>query len=160
MIFRAFAFRLILLVFALLAPALAMPVTAQNDDATEWRSLRFEEARMRVGPSQDYPIEWLYKRQGFPVKVIRKRESWSLVVDHQGTQGWIADSQLSGSRGAMVIGEGATELRAKPNASAQIRWRAQPGVVGKLGACQPAWCEIDVDGRTGWVLRDRLWGVQ
>ncbi|MEL7188868.1 MAG: SH3 domain-containing protein [Pseudomonadota bacterium] len=135
-------------------------VSAQRDTLPEWRSLRFEEVRMRVGPSQDYPIEWVYKRQGLPVKVIRKREAWSLVVDHEGTQGWIADSQLSGTRGAMITGEGVTELRAEPSQEAGILWRAEPGVVGKLGPCQMEWCEIDVEGRAGWVVRQRLWGAQ
>lgn len=139
---------------------LAPDARAQGDAMPKWQSLRYEEVRMRVGPSQDYPIEWIYKRQGLPVKVIRKREGWSLVVDHEGTQGWIANSQLSGARGAMVIGEGVTELREEPNTSATIRWKAEPGVVGKLGSCQIEWCEIDVDGRTGWVVRQRLWGAE
>lgn len=133
---------------------------AQSDAMPKWQSLRYEEVRMRVGPSQDYPIEWVYKRKGLPVKVIRKREGWSLVIDHEGTQGWIANSQLSRSRGAVIIGDGETELRAEPNTSAQIRWRAEPGVVGVLGSCQMEWCEIDVDGRTGWVVRQRLWGAE
>ncbi|WP_233998507.1 SH3 domain-containing protein [Erythrobacter sp. YT30] len=149
-----------LFVSALVALGLSLPALAQDNDATEWRSLRYEEVRMRVGPSQDYPIDWIYKRKGLPVKVIRKREAWSLVVDHEGTQGWVADSQLSKARGGMVKGEGVTELRAEPNANAQIRWRAEPGVVGKLGACQADWCEMEVDGRTGWVQRGRLWGVE
>lgn len=145
---------------AVCAAGFGPALSAQDSEFPKWQSLRYAEVRMRVGPSQDYPIEWMYKRQGFPVKVIRKREGWSLVVDHEGTQGWIANSQLSKLRGAMVTGEGVTELRAAPSAEGQIRWRAEPGVVGRLGQCQADWCEIDVDGRTGWVLRERLWGTQ
>ncbi len=145
---------------AILAIGYSPETHAQSDGMPKWQSLRYEEVRMRVGPSQDYPIEWVYKRQGFPVKVIRKREGWSLVVDHEGAQGWVANSQLSGARGAMVIGEGVTELRAEPSTSATIRWRAEPGVVGKLGTCQIEWCKIDVGGRQGWVVRQRLWGAE
>lgn len=146
---------------AMLALLILQPsALAQDADAPEWRSLRYDEVRMRVGPSQDYPIDWIYKRKGLPVKVIRKRESWSLVVDHEGTQGWIADSQLSGVRGALVVGEGRLDLRDKPDMTTELRWRAEPGVVGQLGNCQSEWCEIDIDGRTGWVLRDRLWGAE
>ena len=33
-----------------------------------WASLRYGEVRMRVGPSEEYPVEWVYKRKGLPVK--------------------------------------------------------------------------------------------
>jgi SH3-like domain-containing protein len=34
---------------------------------------------MRVGPSEAYPIEWVYRRQGLPVKVVRVMQGWRLV---------------------------------------------------------------------------------
>jgi SH3-like domain-containing protein len=34
-----------------------------------WAALRAGEVNMRVGPSEDFPIEWVYRRQGLPVKV-------------------------------------------------------------------------------------------
>ncbi len=131
---------------------------AQDRPTPFWLSLKFDEVRMRVGPSQQYPIDWLYKRQGLPMKVVREREGWSLVQDPDGTQGWIADSQLAASRTAMIVGEGLATLHEEPQAASKLRWRAEPGVVGKLLRCRESWCEIDVAGRSGWVAADRLWG--
>ncbi len=131
---------------------------AQQRDVPYWASLRYDEVRMRVGPSQEYPIEWVYKRKGLPVKVIRVREAWRLVEDHEGTRGWIASSQLTPVRGAVIVGEGLAELREEADNASTIRWRAQPGVVGQINICEQGWCEIDVSGRTGWVLQNRLWG--
>ncbi len=35
-----------------------------------WASLAKGDARMRVGPSLDYPASWIYQRRDLPVKVI------------------------------------------------------------------------------------------
>lgn len=132
---------------------------AQDREVPYWASMRFDEVNMRVGPSAEYPIDWVYKRKNLPIKVVRLREGWRLVQDAEGTQGWIAQSQLTPERGALVIGEGLVDLRESPDGASVLRWRAEPGVVGKLLRCQETWCEIDVGGRTGWVLAERLWGA-
>ncbi len=131
---------------------------AASDKTPFWVTIRFDEVRMRVGPSREYPIEWVYRRKGLPVQVIRKREGWMLVRDPDGAQGWIAESQLIRARGAMITGKGAVVLREDPRSDAAMRWRAEPGVVGELLSCSDGWCEIDVTGRTGWVEAGRLWG--
>ena len=133
-------------------------LSAQTRDVPYWASLRFDEVRMRVGPSRNYPIDWIYRRQGLPVRVVRLREGWRLVEDHEGVRGWVASSQLTPSRGAMIVGEGLATMRAEPEAGAALLWRAEPGVIGTLGRCRDDFCRIDVAGRTGWVARGRLWG--
>ena len=132
---------------------------AQNRETPYWATLRFDEVNMRVGPSQEYRIEWVYKREGLPVKVLRVREGWRLVQDPDGAQGWIVSSLLSPQRGVMVTGEGVVDILAMPSTGAQLLWRAEPGVVGRLNSCEDNWCEIDIGGRVGWVEQDRLWGA-
>jgi SH3-like domain-containing protein len=136
------------------------PVRAQDREVPYWASLRYEQVNMRVGPSREYPIEWVYKRKGLPVKVLRLREGWRLVQDADGAQGWVAASQLTPERGALVIGTGLVDLRAAPDTGAALRWRAQPGVVARLLRCRDLWCEIDIAGKSGWVLAQRLWGSE
>lgn len=132
---------------------------AQNREVPYWATLRFNEVNMRVGPSTEYKIEWVYKRAGLPVQVVRVREGWRLIRDHEGTQGWVSANQLSPSLGALIVGDSLIELREDASPQSAIRWRAEPGVVGDLIECSDAYCEIDVAGRTGWVVRNRLWGV-
>jgi len=133
-------------------------VNAQDGDLPYWASLRYDEVRMRVGPSREYPIEWIYRRKGLPVKVVRSRDEWDLVEDPEGTRGWIAQSQLSRKRTIMIIGEGLATMFEQPLVNSAIRWRAEPGVVARLLLCRDGWCEIDVAGRTGWVDASRLLG--
>ena len=136
------------------------PAHAQDREVPYWASLRYDEVRMRVGPSNEYPIEWVYRRKGLPVKVVRVREGWRFVEDPEGAQGWIARSQLDPARGMLVVGEGLADIRAEPAAASALRWRAEPGVVGQLRGCREGWCEVDIAGRTGWIARDRVWGAE
>lgn len=155
--------RLIAWITLALAVALGLAfgdLRAQNREVPYWASLRFDQVRMRVGPSREYPIEWVYRRKGLPVKVVRLREGWRLVEDHEGTRGWVASSQLTPTRFAMVRGEGLAALREDAEAGAALRWRAQPGVTGELLRCRDSFCKIDVAGRIGWIAQARLWGAE
>lgn len=140
--------------------ALGHPARAQDRELPYWASLRYDEVRMRVGPSGEYPIAWVYKRKGLPVKVVRVREGWRLVEDPEGTQGWIASSQLDPERGALVVGSGLADIRAEASSASAVRWRAEPGVVVRLMRCRDAWCEVDSAARKGWIARARLWGAE
>lgn len=149
--------RFLLSILALLA--LAAPARAQDREVPYWATIRAEILNMRVGPSADYKIEWVYRRKGLPVKVIRVMEGWRLIEDPAGDQGWVVARLLSPDRGAIVVGEGETAMRADPTADAAVKWRLEPGVVGTLGDCNEGWCEFTVGNRSGWVAKDRLWGA-
>jgi SH3-like domain-containing protein len=138
---------------------LASPGTAQERATPYWASLRSDEVNMRVGPSEDYQISWVFHRTGLPVKVVRIKEGWRLVRDPDGAQGWVVARLLSPDRAALVVGSGAAAMRDAPSDSARLLWNAEPGVVGKLGDCETGWCEFDVNGRKGWVKQGRLWGA-
>lgn len=151
--------RRLLSLAALVLVTAAPPASAQNREVPYWATLRAEEVNMRVGPSEAYPIEWVYRRQGLPIKVIRLMQGWRLVEDPDGARGWIVARLLDPDRGAIVIGEGLAEIRAEPSAGSALRWRAEPGVVGALGNCEDGWCHLDIDGHKGWVRAERLWGA-
>ena len=148
--------RPLLLVFALLS---AFPAEAQDREVPYWASLRVDEINMRVGPSANYPIAWVYHRKHLPVKVLRLYQGWRRVEDPDGAQGWIVARLLSPERSAIVVGDELAPMRAAPDAAAALRWNAEPGVVGMLGDCEAGWCEFDVDGREGWIEESRLWGA-
>ncbi len=124
-----------------------------------WASIRVSEVNMRVGPAESYRIDWVYRRAGLPMKVVRRQEGWRLVEDPDGTSGWILARFLSRERTALVVGMGPAEMRAEGRPGAPLRWRLEPGVTGKLDDCDAGWCQFDVGGRKGYVREDRLWGA-
>lgn len=137
----------------------AFPAHAQDRDVPYWASLRFDEVNARVGPSESYPISWVYHRQTLPVKVVRLYQGWRRVRDQDGAEGWIVARLLNPERTAVVIGKGVAPMRADGDPAAALRWKIEPGVVGKLRECDAGWCEVDVKGHKGWVEQKRLWGA-
>lgn len=123
-----------------------------------WASLSATEARMRVGPSLDYPSSWIYRRRDLPVKVVQIHGLWRKVEDSTGTQGWMHVRLLSDTATAIITGEMA-ELRAAPEAGAKLLYRAEPGVVGRVSECAKGWCALDVLGQRGYVRSASLWGA-
>lgn len=146
----------------LLASFLLSGAPARAEDESEppyWASIRTRELNMRVGPSEDFRVAWVYQRQGLPLKVVRKKEGWRLVRDPDGGQGWVVARFLSRDRTAIVMGKSLASMREEANAQSGLRWKLEPGIVGHLGDCEKGWCEFDVGGRLGWVQQDRLWGA-
>lgn len=132
---------------------------AQSQQKTPyWASIDEAEARMRTGPSTEFPVKWVYKRQNLPMKVVAVHSVWRKVEDPDGDQGWMHVRLLSPKRSAVVIGSGVGALREAPEGTARIAWRVEPGVVGRIDECDKGWCRFDNAGRYGFIEADRLWG--
>lgn len=135
-------------------------VEAQPQRQTPYMaSIQSGRAMMRSGPGQNYPGRWLYVRRDLPIRVVRIYGDWRMIEDPGGTRGWMLKSMLSDQRTGIVVGEGLAELRAAADDGAEVRFRAQPNVVGRVSRCADNWCYFDVQGRGGYIRVDRLWGV-
>ncbi|WP_338465869.1 SH3 domain-containing protein [Novosphingobium sp. ZN18A2] len=149
--------------FAVAAAALlcASPVLASAQDIAVpyWASMSKDKANVRVGPGLTYRIAWVYQRKGLPVKVLRTMGGWRLIEDPDGARGWLLSRFLSRTRTAMVKGDQNARMLENPDGTGRVLWRAQPGVVGRLGDCEAGWCKIDVGGRKGWIGQSHVWGV-
>jgi SH3-like domain-containing protein len=122
-------------------------------------SIAASRARMRTGPGRNFPASWIYTRADLPVRVLEAFKEWRRVEDPDGTQGWMLNALLSGTRTAIVRGTEPAELRDRPGGPT-IVWRAQPGVVGRVTRCGNGWCRFDVKGQAGFIQIDRIWGVE
>jgi SH3-like domain-containing protein len=123
-------------------------------------SLRAEEANMRTGPGEQYPIKWTYQRAGLPLEIIAEYHHWRRVRDWQGTEGWMHSSMLTGRRGFMVK-DAVQPLRAEPSPQATVLAEVEPKVIGRIEECPKAvdWCRVRIDSIKGWLDRRALWGV-
>ena len=123
-------------------------------------SLRAGEVNVRTGPGVQYPVDWVFQRQGLPVEVIAEYRTWRKIRDWQGTQGWVHQSLLAGKRTVIVIG-GTRALHAKPEPDAKAVAQLEAGVVASLVSCPEgsAWCRVEIDGFDGWLRRVDFWGV-
>jgi SH3-like domain-containing protein len=136
------------------------PATAQKERPTPyWASIAASEALMRTGPGKNYPGIWLYRRADLPIKVLEVYPSWRKVQDPGGTTGWMLVNLLSDTRTALVTGGEARPLHEAPQDGARVKFRAQPGVVGRISRCASGWCRFDIQGRDGYIRADHIWGV-
>ncbi|WP_257540813.1 SH3 domain-containing protein [Sphingobium sp. CFD-1] len=131
---------------------------APNKPVPYWASLAQDEARMRVGPSLDYPSNWVYRRRDLPVKVVQVLGLWRKVEDSSGAQGWMHVRLLSDTPTAIVTSEIAP-MRESPRDDARSLFRAEKGVVGRLSSCSNGWCAFDVRGQKGFIKAEDIWGA-
>ncbi len=120
-------------------------------------SLRSDEVNVRVGPGTRFPINWVYRRRGLPVKVIEEFSHWRKIVDFEGSQGWVHKSLLSGKRTAMVL-ERERMLYRLPDASTPPVMQAQPGVIAAISHCEGDWCQLEMQEYSGWIRKGYIWG--
>lgn len=148
---------------SLAALALAVPAWAASGEGSglpvpRFVSLKANEVNLRAGPGERYPIDWVYKRVGYPVEITAESDQWRQVRDIDGTSGWVHHSLLTARRTAVVTG-GVRTLRTEPSESVDGVALAEPGVMVDVRACEGEWCEVEARGIVGWLRRVELWGV-
>ena len=98
-------------------------------------TLKSDMVNMRVGPGREYPLAWVYKKKGLPVKVIAEFDVWRKVMDHEGVTGWI-HGQLVSARRTALINEPVSKLLRRPDVTSDVVAVADKGVLMELQYCQ------------------------
>lgn len=133
---------------------------AQRERQTPyWASISSNKAMMRSGPGRNYPATWLYLRADLPIKVVETYPNWRKIQDPGGETGWMLQALLSDTRTAIVTGSEPRPMHESADAGSPVRYRAEPGVVGRLSRCADGWCQLDVGGRKGFIRAEHFWGV-
>ena len=105
-------------------------------------SLKSRIARMRVGPSFDYAVKWVYTARNLPMEVIEEYGQWREVRDVDGISGWMNGALLSGKRTG-IIGpwlKNPVSLRDYPRHSADEVAALEPRVRLSILNCNGKWC--------------------
>ena len=148
-----------------LAALLALGLTVTSAEAQRerqtpyWASISATKALMRTGPGRNYPATWLYVRADLPIRVVETYPEWRKVQDPTGETGWMLQRLLSDTRTALVTGSELRPMHEAADAGSKVRYRAEPGVVGRLSRCGGGWCLLDVSGRQGFIRTEHFWGV-
>lgn len=139
--------------------ALAAPASAQEKQPPYWASIASGQAMTRTGPGKNYPGVWLYQRRDLPVRVVKKYDTWRLIRDPDGAEGWMLVTLLSDRRTALVKPGEPRPIRSDPSDGAKVRYVAAPGVVGRISKCSSGWCRIEIGKRDGYIHATDIWGV-
>ncbi|NOZ41922.1 MAG: hypothetical protein GXP02_01955 [Alphaproteobacteria bacterium] len=121
-------------------------------------SLAKNTVNVRTGPDGKYPIIWIFKKAGLPIKVIAEYKDWRKIVDSEGATGWIWGPLLSSRRTGLIIARRQPLLK-NPGRNQPVAVIAEAGVIGKIRRCDHGWCELEVNGFSGWLRQSRFWGT-
>jgi SH3-like domain-containing protein len=125
-------------------------------------SLKSDHVNVRVGPTKDNDVAWVYTKSGLPVEVTAEFENWRRVRDSEGAEGWVYHSLLSGRRTAVVTlkdKDGLAPLYDSADTKSEVTARLQAGVIAQVKHCSSGWCHVSGHGFDGWIQQQRLWGV-
>ena len=136
----------------------AQTVGASGNPLPRFVAMSASKANLRTGPGRQYPVDWVYVRRGLPLEIIDEHGAWRKVRDHEGAEGWMLVSLLYGKRTVMIRGK-QRKLLDEPKLGAQVAIIAEPGVIGEIDQCQGLWCEVIIEGTSGWIERRHVWGV-
>lgn len=123
-----------------------------------YASLKSDNVYVRTGPSMDYPIKWIYKKEGMPVEIIQEFDAWRKIKDPNGDIGWAHKILLSGKKTARIssdepaIAYDDTEME-KPVV------QFEKGVIVNIEECQKLMCRVQFAPYEGWIEKKHLWGV-
>ena len=125
-------------------------------------SLKSDHVNVRVGPTKDNDVSWIYTRSSLPVEITAEFENWRRIRDSEGAEGWVYHSLLSGRRTAVVtakVKDDLTPLYDRADLKSAVAARLEPGVLATVRRCSGGWCRISGAGFDGWIEQQRLWGV-
>ena len=157
----------ILLILCLTFLCSAHSYTQENETTTmgasgyplpRFMSLVNDKTNMRTGPGIEYPIDRIYLKENYPLKVIAEYGNWRKIEDIDGSTGWILRSLLSLKRYGVIM-NGTQDLFKTPENRRQITVSAEQDVLGTLNQCTDNWCEMEVGGFTGWINLENIWGA-
>ncbi|WP_237763549.1 SH3 domain-containing protein [Falsirhodobacter sp. alg1] len=121
-------------------------------------TLKTREGNARRGPSLTHRIDWVFARDGMPLKITAEYGHWRRVEDSEGMGGWMHYALLSGTRSVMITADIA-DLHTSPSDDAAIVVRAEKDVIARLMQCTPNWCRVRIGDQNGWVSKTEIWGV-
>jgi SH3-like domain-containing protein len=125
-------------------------------------SLKPDRVNVRLGPTRDHDVAFVYTRAGLPVEITAESDNWRRIRDWEGSEGWVYHSLLSGKRTALVAPKDKTQLVSlyeTPDNTGTLLAQLQAGVLATVKRCTGTWCRIAGTGFDGWINQEQIWGV-
>jgi len=120
-------------------------------------TLKYNEVKVRQGPSSEYPVKFIYNKKYLPVKVIDSKDNFRKIIDLKNNSGWIHIAQLTKKKSAINIFDLALIFR-KPNIYSKPIAKLESGKMVTIKRCKDKWCKISTQNISGWIKKKFLWG--
>ena len=128
-----------------------------GNETDDFLTLKYNEVKVRQGPSFEYPVKFIYKKKYLPVKIIDSKDNFKKIIDLKNNNGWIHVSQLTKKKSAINISNLSVAFK-KPNIYSQPLARLEKGKMVIIKKCKDEWCKILVQNNQFWIQKKFLWG--
>ena len=79
-------------------------LTEENIKAPQkFKSIKSNNANMRVGPGDRFEILWNFKKKGLPIKIHKKFEHWYQIETPDGSIGWMRNYLISNKQKTIIF---------------------------------------------------------
>ncbi len=121
-------------------------------------SLNFNFVKLRYGPGKQYPIKWIVRFKGMPVKIIAEYETWRQIQCFDNTVGWIHKSLLTGKRSVIITDK--VNLFSSSSLDSTIVAQVLPYNIAsiKLKKSTKHSIYVTLNNLSGWVDAKCVWG--
>jgi len=133
-------------------------VFISNISFSEVRSLKNTKVNVRLGPSKNYPIKYVYEKKYLPVKIIDEHYNWRKVRDYDNDSGWIHISQLSKIKTTVTMKNNQV-VYSSPSIYSKPKVKLEIYQVLTIKKCNRIWCEIKNSETNGWIKKEHLWAI-
>ena len=142
--------------YLILFVILFFPITSFAQKINYYVTLKHNKVHVRYGPSMDYQIKYIYRKAGYPLKVIDRKENFRKIIDHKNNSGWIHWTQLKDSI-SLITTSGKILFR-KPTKYSKPLAKIEKGRLLIVKKCEKNWCNIETEKFSGWIDSTNIWG--
>ena len=133
-------------------------ILISNIAFSEVRSLRNTKVNVRLGPSKNYPIKFVYEKKYLPVVIIDEHYNWRKVKDYDNDTGWVHISQLSKIKTTVTTKDNKV-VYSSPSIYSKPKVKLEIYQVLTIKKCNLKWCEIKNAKINGWIKKEYLWAI-
>ncbi len=133
-------------------------ILISNIAFSEVRSLKNTKVNVRLGPSKNYPVKFVYEKKYLPVVIIDEHYNWRKVKDYDNDTGWVHISQLSKIKTTVTTKDNKV-VYSSPSIYSKPKVKLEIYQVLIIKKCNQGWCEIRNSKTNGWVRKEHLWAI-
>ncbi|MBF8246386.1 MAG: SH3 domain-containing protein [Rickettsia sp.] len=130
-----------------------------KNNANIFMGIKKNKVNSRSGPGKEYPIINIYVKKGEPVKILEYQNEWVKIQDFDKDEGWIYKNLLSRKHYVIVNTDTKLGVLTNKKIDSKIKFYIEPKARCRLEKSFNNWCKIECKSHTGWVMKDKLWGI-
>ena len=126
----------------------------------EFKTIKSDNANMRVGPGKRFEILWNFKKPGLPIKIHKKFEQWYQIETPDGSIGWMRNNLISYKEKTIIFIKNAKIYKDK-NMESRVIANVDKNSILRVYYCKNEWCKVESKKYKiiGFAKRNSIWGA-